>query len=146
MTTASRTLPRTARLTKTDEFSSVFVFRAQAPRDPLRLPPLRTPHLMVYRRQRDVAGGARLGIVVGKKFAPRAVERNRIKRVIREWFRAVRGELAELDLVIRVQTRFARADAPSAAAQRARCRVELAQLLPKLLKARAGGVGEGSAR
>lgn len=36
----------------------------------------------------------RLGLVVQKRFWPSAVRRNRIKRVIREWFRLNKGEIA----------------------------------------------------
>ncbi|MGC8494029.1 MAG: ribonuclease P protein component [Syntrophobacteraceae bacterium] len=36
----------------------------------------------------------RLGLVVQKRFWPAAVARNRIKRVIREWFRLHKGEIA----------------------------------------------------
>jgi ribonuclease P protein component len=36
----------------------------------------------------------RLGLVVQKRFWPSAVRRNRIKRVIREWFRLYKGEIA----------------------------------------------------
>lgn len=35
----------------------------------------------------------RLGLVVQKRFWPAAVGRNRIKRVIREWFRLHKGEI-----------------------------------------------------
>lgn len=45
-------------------------------------------------------GHARLGLVVGKRHARRAVERNRIKRVIRESFRAALPRLPAHDIVV----------------------------------------------
>jgi len=44
--------------------------------------------------------GARLGLAVSKKNAKLAVERNRIKRLIRESFRTHQGELHGLDIVV----------------------------------------------
>ncbi|MDE0659115.1 MAG: ribonuclease P protein component [Gammaproteobacteria bacterium] len=44
---------------------------------------------------------ARLGLIVGKRMLPRAVDRNRAKRVIRESFRQA-GGLPAMDIVVRV--------------------------------------------
>jgi ribonuclease P protein component len=43
---------------------------------------------------------SRIGIAVGRKVAPRAVDRNRIKRLVRETFRRERGYLGNNDLVV----------------------------------------------
>ena len=43
----------------------------------------------------------RLGLIVGKRMLPRAVDRNRAKRVIRESFRQACG-LPAMDMVVRV--------------------------------------------
>lgn len=51
--------------------------------------------------ERRGAGAARLGILVSKKHAARAVERNRIKRCIREAFRLEQEALGALDLLVR---------------------------------------------
>jgi ribonuclease P protein component len=51
--------------------------------------------------QRRGAGNARLGILVSKKHSARAVERNRIKRCIREAFRLEQETLGAVDLLIR---------------------------------------------
>lgn len=45
---------------------------------------------------------ARLGLIVGKREVAKAHERNRIKRVIRDYFRQRQQELAALDIVIQV--------------------------------------------
>lgn len=50
---------------------------------------------------------ARLGLIVGKRMLPRAVDRNRAKRVIRESFRQA-GGLPAMDIVVRVTVPAAR--------------------------------------
>ncbi|MFV8605962.1 ribonuclease P protein component [Ralstonia pseudosolanacearum] len=109
--------PKAARLVKTDEFSSVFALR------PVR----RSRHFVLYVR----ANGhpqARLGIVIGKKFARRAVERNLIKRQCRELFRLRQAALGGRDVLIRLQTKFPREDVPTVAAFKRLCREELSYL------------------
>ena len=46
--------------------------------------------------------GARLGLVIAKKLARRAVQRNLLKRLAREVFRHVRQKLPPYDLVLRL--------------------------------------------
>jgi ribonuclease P protein component len=55
-------------------------------------------------------GQARLGIVVGRKALPRAVDRNRFKRLVREQFRKVAVQLQPLDIVVQAQGKLALAD------------------------------------
>lgn len=43
---------------------------------------------------------ARLGLAISKRVSKRAVERNRIKRLVRESFRRVRAELPPVDLLV----------------------------------------------
>jgi ribonuclease P protein component len=43
---------------------------------------------------------ARLGLAISKRVSKRAVERNRIKRLVRESFRRIRHQLPEIDLVL----------------------------------------------
>ncbi|MBV1950928.1 MAG: ribonuclease P protein component [Cycloclasticus sp.] len=44
--------------------------------------------------------GARLGLAIAKKSVKKAVQRNRIKRVIRETFRQNKNQLKAVDLVV----------------------------------------------
>jgi len=45
---------------------------------------------------------ARLGIIVAKRFAAKAITRNTVKRVVRAWFQQNRVQLPPIDLVVRV--------------------------------------------
>ena len=88
-----QTFARRYRLTKTDEFSSVFGFRKA----------IRGKLLMLHYQPRpDGLNDARLGVVVGKKLLKKAVDRNRIKRIVREQFRRERPSLPACDLIIRL--------------------------------------------
>lgn len=46
---------------------------------------------------------ARLGIIAGKKAAPRAVDRNRARRIIREWFRAAAVDIGACDVTVQLR-------------------------------------------
>lgn len=72
---------------------------------------------------------ARLGIVVGKKFAPRAAERNLVKRMVRELFRTRQAQFAGRDILLRLQAKFPRADFASRSAIRRACLTEISSLL-----------------
>jgi ribonuclease P protein component len=85
----SQDFARARRIVKTDEFSSVFRLR----------PAQRTAHFVLYTRSNQLTH-ARLGVVVAKRFAPRAVTRNTIKRVARELFR--QSCLSSLDCIVRL--------------------------------------------
>ena len=88
-----------AKLIKTDEFSSVFNFRKR----------ISAKYLAVHYQPNQI-GHARLGLVVGKKVAKRAVDRNYMRRVLREFFRVQQYEINHVDLVIRVQKKFEKED------------------------------------
>lgn len=61
---------------------------------------------MLHYKPRAVPGsGARLGLVIGKKLLRRAVDRNRVKRCIRECFRLRRSDLPACDLIVRLIAR-----------------------------------------
>lgn len=89
--------PGRFKLIKADEFSSVFSFRRRIFGEYLAL------HYLPNRREHP-----RLGIVVGKKTAKRAVARNYIRRVVREWFRQNREKVGCYDIVIRANKAFDR--------------------------------------
>lgn len=44
----------------------------------------------------------RLGMIIPRRVVPRAVDRNRIRRVLREWFRLNRERLGSRDILVRV--------------------------------------------
>jgi len=81
--------PRLRRLSKPDEYRQVF-------NDGLRFADNR---FLVLAKPNSLAF-ARLGLAVSKKNSRRAVDRNRIKRVIRESFRIHQHRLSGLDLVV----------------------------------------------
>lgn len=83
------------RLCKTDEFSSVFAFRKT----------IKGQYFEVLYRTNS-SGTSRLGIIVGKQFVRSAVNRNLIKRIVRESFRLTRTQLNYLDLIVRVKHRI----------------------------------------
>lgn len=113
--------PKAARLLKTDEFSSVFRLR----------PWRRSAHFVVYGR--ETGNEARLGLVIGKKFAPRAVTRNLVRRLAREAFRVRRAQFEGFDLLLRLHTKFDRKALPGASSPRLKtlCRTEIEYLLEK---------------
>lgn len=49
---------------------------------------------------------SRLGVVVPKRLAPTAVQRNRVKRVVRESFRALSPVSVAFDVVVRLADRL----------------------------------------
>jgi ribonuclease P protein component len=57
---------------------------------------------------------ARLGIVVGKRVAPRAVDRGYLKRLVRETFRREQQGLSGFDLLVRPRRVLSRSEAVAA--------------------------------
>jgi ribonuclease P protein component len=47
-------------------------------------------------------GCSRLGLIVPRRVAPRAVDRNRVRRVLREWFRLNQPQLGSRDILVRL--------------------------------------------
>ena len=60
-----------------------------------------SPHFQVFQPRHE--RGARLGIIVGKRYVKRSVDRSALKRLIRELFRTRRPELPQADYLVRVR-------------------------------------------
>ena len=89
---------------------------------------------MLYTRQNQLPH-ARLGVVVAKKFAPRAVTRNTIKRVTREAFRV--AGLPSIDCVVRLARPVNKKDGPATTASlKAELRQEIVRLFASQKKPR----------
>lgn len=87
MTTGARLL-RSARIRQPAEFKQAFAKGFRIARAPLSA---------VCRP--NEGAGPRLGLAISRKAAPRAVDRNRVKRIIREEFRHNQARLPAVDLV-----------------------------------------------
>lgn len=59
----------------------------------------------------------RFGLVVGRKALPRAVDRNRFKRLVRAALRALRADAMAFDVVVRLKGPLKRAGVDAAAAE-----------------------------
>ncbi|EIL90807.1 ribonuclease P protein component [Rhodanobacter spathiphylli B39] len=57
-------------------------------------------------------GHARLGLAISKRVSKRAVERNRIKRLLRESFRRVRHQLPAVDMMVMAREQAAGVPGP----------------------------------
>jgi ribonuclease P protein component len=99
---ANLSFPSRAKLIKTDDFSSVFNFRKR----------ISGRFLAIHYRQNHLAW-PRLGLVVAKKIARLSVQRNYMKRVLRDLFRIRQQQLAPVDLVIRPHKLFKHTDYPA---------------------------------
>jgi len=122
----SQDYPRDRRIVKTDEFSSVFRLR----------PVQRSAHFVLYTRDNQLPH-ARLGVVAAKRFAPRAVTRNTIKRVTRELFR--QASLPSIDCIVRLSKPVNSRNGPATtAALKAELRSELTRLF--LSQSRPGAI------
>lgn len=62
----------------------------------------------------------RVGYVIGRKAMPLAVDRNRLRRRMRETVRMFRPAIERFDVIFRVRNRVARADIASAVAESSR--------------------------
>jgi len=85
----SQRFPRAARLVKKPQFDAVFASGLRQHSDYFRV------HLLP-----GTGTSARLGLAIAKRIAPRAVDRNRLKRAAREAFRRRTQPLAGMDLVL----------------------------------------------
>ncbi len=84
---------------KTDEFSSVFSFRKR----------YTTQHLVIHYKPNNI-NVVRVGFVVAKKISKLAVDRNYMRRVLRELCRHEKTLLNDVDVVIQVTKPFSNAN------------------------------------
>ncbi|MFA5370412.1 MAG: ribonuclease P protein component [Sideroxydans sp.] len=89
---------RQSRLSRRDDFSSL-----------LKQKPKSNQWFAVYSKQ-NKSGCTRLGLAVSKHLIPKAVQRNNIKRMIRECFRAINRDGIERDIVVKLRARLDKAD------------------------------------
>jgi ribonuclease P protein component len=99
-------LPREARIRRAGDFA---VLRQASGR-------LGGRCFSVRYRQNEL-GHARLGLAVSKRVSKRAVERNRIKRLLRESFRRVRTQLPPFDVVVMAREQAAGVPGPELLAE-----------------------------
>jgi ribonuclease P protein component len=76
-------------------------------------------------------GHGRTGYVLSRKVAKRAVDRNRIRRKLRELTREMRPQLAAYDVILRVKKMRNRAEQDAATIEAARLLGEFAAGLPR---------------
>ncbi len=91
--TGDQAFGRERRLTRASEYGRVFGdnFRCG------------DRYFTILARPRGDGDSARLGLAIAKKQIRRAVDRNRLKRIIRESFRQQRSRLPAVDLVVMVR-------------------------------------------
>ncbi len=72
------------------------------------------------------ASGGRTGYVIGRKVLARAVDRNRVRRKLREVVRVMRPRLAAYDVILRVKRARNRAEQDAAAEEARRLLAQVA--------------------
>ncbi len=87
--------PRSARLVKAEDFKQVFQHNRRIADDCLTLLVARSPGTQ-----------SRIGFAIARKQIRRAVDRNRIKRLLRESFRRRRQQLPPHDIVVMVRSKI----------------------------------------
>lgn len=68
----------------------------------------------------------RVGYVIGRRALPRAVDRNRVRRMLRETLRGQRPAIERFDLVLRLRRAALRAELPRVRAEVLGCLARLA--------------------
>ena len=86
----SFSFPKSVRLLTSEQYSDVFQ------KVEIRVS---SKHFLILARKRDKIN-SRIGIIVAKKHVKLAVQRNRIKRLLRESFRHERHQFTNLDMVV----------------------------------------------
>lgn len=96
---AINTFPKRFRLITANDYRQVF-------RNPKRVS---TPELLFLFSKNDHVS-SRLGLAIAKKQLPLAVDRNRVKRLIRESFRNKRNQLNSVDIVVMARKKLLNMD------------------------------------
>jgi len=91
---AKRTLKKDNRLAKPDDFHWVYQSKQWGGSN------LFTYNVRANQESELVLSGSRLGVTVAKKVSKRAVDRNRLKRQMREFYRHRQEQLTNASLVI----------------------------------------------
>lgn len=91
--------PDTARLRRAREFERAFKRGRR-----------RTDNCFTVIAAANGLGRARLGLAIARRRVPRAVDRNRIKRVVRESFRRRAADLPPVDIVVLARSGIAGCD------------------------------------
>jgi len=112
-------LPRESRLRRPGDFAALRTSSGRAGG--------RCFHL---RYRGNELGHARLGLAISKRVSKRAVERNRIKRLLRESFRRIRHQLPAIDMMVMAREQAAGVTGPQLLA-------EMDQMWKKLLASHA---------
>ena len=86
------TLPRSAKLLQRGQYEAALATGAAGTRR----------HFTLFVRPNGLTQ-ARIGIIASKRVAPRAVDRNRAKRLVREAFRKLRHRLGGVDIVVQLR-------------------------------------------
>lgn len=108
-------LPRSARLRRPEHFAAALAHGASGARR----------YFTLFAKPNGL-DEARIGIITAKKVAPRAVDRNRVRRMVREVFRSWRAEVGGVDVVVRLRRCPARGSAGLARSELSRLFAELA--------------------
>lgn len=91
--------PKSRRLRRAGEFGSVLK----------RGKSWRCGCIKLYAIRQEKESSSRVGLLVSKRFAKQATERNRLKRIVREFFRTMTGKGAKgYDCVVRAVEEFNR--------------------------------------
>ena len=70
---------------------------------------IRSPHAVLH-VAKGMSGASRLGVALTRRLLPSSVDRNRMKRAVRETFRRHAVKAAGLELVVMFRSKFVPAD------------------------------------
>ena len=113
--------PKSKRLLNAGDYSRVFE-NAQA----------KASHkYLLFLATQNVGPGHRLGLVIAKKSVRRAVQRNRIKRIAREFFRTLPASEPAMDVVLLARSGIDQLDNAELSSILLRQWQKLCQLIPK---------------